>query len=53
LRALPLSSGIVALIGILPQTGREQKDLRTINRLSVRLNKEAEDVLGYQRELRG
>jgi len=26
---------------------RDQQDLRTINRLSERLNKEAQDVLGY------
>ncbi len=32
---------------------RDQQDLRTINRLSERLNKEAQDVLGYQAELRG
>jgi metal-responsive CopG/Arc/MetJ family transcriptional regulator len=36
----------------LRQRERDQGDLRTINRLSERLNKEAEDVLDYQRELR-
>ena len=37
---------------ILQRRKRDQQDLRTINRLSEKLNKEAEDVLGYQRELR-
>jgi len=36
---------------ILQQRERDQRDLRTINRLSEKLNKEAEDVLDYQREL--
>jgi metal-responsive CopG/Arc/MetJ family transcriptional regulator len=38
---------------ILMRKKRDQQDLRTINRLSERLNKEAQDVLGYQVELRG
>ena len=38
---------------ILQRRDRDRKDLRTINRLSDKLNKEAEDVLNYQRELRG
>jgi hypothetical protein len=33
---------------ILRRRERDQRDLRTINRLSRRLNKEAEDVLDYQ-----
>ena len=37
---------------ILQRKKRDQADLRTINRLSEKLNKEAEDVLGYQLELR-
>ena len=37
---------------ILKRKKRDQEDLRTINRLSEKLNKEAEDVLGYQLELR-
>jgi len=36
---------------ILKQRKRDQDDLRTINRLSEKLNKEAEDVLSYQVEL--
>jgi len=36
---------------ILQRSKRDQRDLRTINRLSEKLNKEADDVLGYQREL--
>ena len=36
---------------ILQRKERDQRDLRTINRLSEKLNKEAEDVLHYQREL--
>jgi len=36
---------------ILKQKKRDQDDLRTINRLSEKLNKEAEDVLSYQVEL--
>ena len=36
---------------ILQQRERDQRDLRTINRLSEKLNKEAEDVLDYQRGL--
>ena len=36
---------------ILQRRERDQRDLRTINRLSEKLNKEAEDVLDYQREL--
>jgi metal-responsive CopG/Arc/MetJ family transcriptional regulator len=35
---------------VLRRRERDQNDLRTINRLSKRLNKEAEDVLDYQRE---
>jgi metal-responsive CopG/Arc/MetJ family transcriptional regulator len=35
----------------LKQKKRDQDDLRTINRLSEKLNKEAEDVLSYQVEL--
>jgi metal-responsive CopG/Arc/MetJ family transcriptional regulator len=35
---------------ILRRKERDQSDLRAINRLSKRLNKEAEDVLDYQRE---
>jgi metal-responsive CopG/Arc/MetJ family transcriptional regulator len=35
---------------ILLRRERDQSDLRTINRLSRRLNKEAEDVLDFQRE---
>jgi metal-responsive CopG/Arc/MetJ family transcriptional regulator len=38
---------------ILQQRERDQRDLRTINRLSKKLNKEAEDVLDYQRGLPG
>jgi len=38
---------------ILKRKKRDSSDLRTINRLSEKLNKEAEDVLGYQAELRG
>ena len=30
---------------------RDQRDLRTINRLSGKLNSEAEDALDYQRQL--
>jgi hypothetical protein len=41
-----------AYLQILQRRKRDQQDLRTINRLSEKLNKEAEDVLGYQRELR-
>jgi len=37
---------------ILRRKRRDQQDLRMINRLSEKLNREAEDVLGYQRELR-
>ncbi|MGA2766077.1 MAG: ribbon-helix-helix protein, CopG family [Spirochaetia bacterium] len=36
---------------ILQRNERDQRDLRIINRLSEKLNKEAEDVLNYQREL--
>jgi metal-responsive CopG/Arc/MetJ family transcriptional regulator len=36
---------------ILKRKKRDQDDLRTINRLSGKLNKEAEDVLSYQVEL--
>ena len=36
---------------ILRQKERDRRDLRTINRLSEKLNKEAEEVLEYQREL--
>lgn len=36
---------------ILQQKERDRRDLRTINCLSEKLNKEAEDVLDYQREL--
>jgi metal-responsive CopG/Arc/MetJ family transcriptional regulator len=35
---------------ILRRKERDQSDLRTINRLSRRLNMEAEDVLDYQQE---
>ena len=41
-----------AYLQLLQRRKRDQLDLRTINRLSEKLNKEAEDVLGYQRELR-
>jgi metal-responsive CopG/Arc/MetJ family transcriptional regulator len=37
---------------ILQRKKRDQDDLRTINRLSDKLNKEAEDVLSYQVEMR-
>jgi metal-responsive CopG/Arc/MetJ family transcriptional regulator len=36
---------------LLQRRERDQQDLRTINRLAGKLNKEAEDVLDYQREL--
>jgi metal-responsive CopG/Arc/MetJ family transcriptional regulator len=36
---------------LLERRERDQRDLRALNRLSGRLNKEAEDVLSYQREL--
>ncbi len=39
-------------LAILKRQKRDQDDLRTINRLSERLNKEAADVLSYQVELR-
>jgi metal-responsive CopG/Arc/MetJ family transcriptional regulator len=32
---------------------RDHDDVQTINRLSAKLNREAEDVLGYQAELHG
>jgi metal-responsive CopG/Arc/MetJ family transcriptional regulator len=32
---------------------RDHDDIRTINRLSARLNREARDVLGYQAEPHG
>jgi metal-responsive CopG/Arc/MetJ family transcriptional regulator len=35
---------------ILQRRERDRHDLRIINRLSEKLNKEAEDVLDYQRE---
>ena len=38
---------------ILQRKKRDQDDLSTINRLSAKLNKEAEDVLSYQVEMRG
>lgn len=38
---------------ILKRKRRDDEDLKTINRLSEKLNKEAEDVLAYQVELRG
>lgn len=38
---------------MLQRRKRDQDDLRTINRLSEKLNKEAEDVLSYQVEMRG
>jgi metal-responsive CopG/Arc/MetJ family transcriptional regulator len=37
---------------IIQRQKRDRDDLRTINRLSAKLNKEAEDVLGYQVEMR-
>ncbi|MGA2615748.1 MAG: ribbon-helix-helix protein, CopG family [Spirochaetia bacterium] len=36
---------------ILQRKERDRRDLRTINRFSEKLNKEAEDVLSYQRGL--
>ncbi len=38
---------------ILKRRKRDNTDLQTINKLSAKLNKEAEDVLGYQVEFRG
>ena len=38
---------------MLKRKRRDDTDLKIINRLSEKLNKEAEDVLGYQMELRG
>jgi metal-responsive CopG/Arc/MetJ family transcriptional regulator len=38
---------------MLKRKKRDDEDLKTLNRLSEKLNKEAEDVLAYQVELRG
>jgi len=36
---------------ILSRQKRDREDLRILNRLSAKLNKEAEDAIGYQVEL--
>lgn len=51
-RSAFIELAVRAYLQILQRRKRDQQDLRTINRLSEKLNKEAEDVLGYQRELR-
>jgi metal-responsive CopG/Arc/MetJ family transcriptional regulator len=52
-RSAFIELAVRAYLQILRKKKRDQADLCTINRLSAKLNKEAEDVLGYQMELRG
>jgi metal-responsive CopG/Arc/MetJ family transcriptional regulator len=52
-RSAFIELAVRAYLQILRKKKRDQDDLRTINRLSAKLNKEAEDVLGYQMEFRG
>jgi metal-responsive CopG/Arc/MetJ family transcriptional regulator len=52
-RSAFIEVAVRAYLEILKRKKRDDLDLRTINRLSEKLNKEAEDVLGYQVELQG
>ena len=52
-RSAFIEVAVRAYLEILKRKRRDDSDLRTINRLSEKLNKEAEDVLGYQVELQG
>ncbi len=50
-RSAFIEMAVRTYLQLLKRRKRDQDDLRTINRLSQRLNREAEDVLGYQVEL--
>ena len=48
-RSAFLEKAAIAYLTALDRRFREERDLEIINRNAKRLNKEAEDVLGYQR----
>jgi metal-responsive CopG/Arc/MetJ family transcriptional regulator len=50
-RSAFIEMAVRTYLQMLKRRKRDQDDLRTINRLSERLNREAKDVLGYQVEL--
>jgi hypothetical protein len=44
---------VKAYLEVLKRHKRDRKDLQTINRLSERLNREAQDVLSFQKDIQG
>jgi metal-responsive CopG/Arc/MetJ family transcriptional regulator len=49
-RSAFIETAVRTYLEIIRRKRRDRDDVRTINRLSARLNREARDVLGYQAE---
>lgn len=50
-RSAFIEEAVKAYLEVLKRHKRDRKDLEIINRLSERLNSEATDVLGFQKEM--
>ena len=48
-----IEEAVKAYLEVLKRHKRDRKDLQTINRLSERLNREAQDVLSFQKDIQG
>ncbi len=52
-RSAFIEEAVKAYLEVLNRHKRDRKDLQTINRLSERLNREAQDVLSFQKDIQG
>ena len=52
-RSAFIEEAVKAYLEVLKRHERDRKDLQTINRLSERLNREAQDVLSFQKDIQG
>ncbi len=52
-RSAFIEEAVKAYLEVLKRHKRDRKDLQTINRLSERLNREAQDVLSFQKDIQG
>jgi metal-responsive CopG/Arc/MetJ family transcriptional regulator len=52
-RSAFIEEAVKAYLEVLKRQKRDRKDLQTINRLSEKLNREAQEVLNFQKDILG
>jgi metal-responsive CopG/Arc/MetJ family transcriptional regulator len=52
-RSAFIEEAVKAYLEVLKRQRRDRKDLQTINRLSEKLNREAQEVLSFQKDILG